>query len=48
VLAPDHFEFCENAVESARIYAGQPLMRRSAHPTASDDSRRAALPHSSP
>src|SRR6202171_347224 len=25
VLAPDHFEFCENVVESARIYAGQPL-----------------------
>jgi phosphatidylserine decarboxylase len=30
VLAPDHFEFCENVVESARIYAGQPLMRKSA------------------
>jgi phosphatidylserine decarboxylase len=29
VLAPDHFEFCENVVESARIYAGQPLMRKS-------------------
>ena len=30
VLAPDHFEFCENVVESARIYAGQPLMREPA------------------
>ena len=30
VLAPDHFEFCENVVESARIYAGQPLMRKTA------------------
>jgi len=27
VLAPDHFEFCDNVVESARIKAGQPLMR---------------------
>jgi phosphatidylserine decarboxylase len=30
VLAPDNFEFCENVVESARIYAGQALMRKSA------------------
>ena len=30
VLASEHFEFCENVVESARIYAGQPLMRKSA------------------
>ena len=30
VLAPDHFEFCDNVVDSARIFAGQPLMRRSA------------------
>ncbi len=30
VLAPDHFEFCENVVGSARIYAGQPLIRKSA------------------
>jgi len=30
VLAPDHFEFCDNVVESARIFAGQPLLRRSA------------------
>ncbi len=30
VLTPDHFEFCENVVESARIYAGQPLMRKPA------------------
>ncbi len=29
VLAPDHFEFCDNVVDSARILAGQPLMRRS-------------------
>jgi phosphatidylserine decarboxylase len=28
VLAPDHFEFCENVVESGRIRAGQPLMRK--------------------
>jgi phosphatidylserine decarboxylase len=30
VLAPDHFEFCKNVVESGRIRAGQPLMRKSA------------------
>ena len=29
VLAPDHFEFCDNVAESARIRAGQPLLRRS-------------------
>ena len=29
VLAPDQFEFCDSVVESARILAGQPLMRRS-------------------
>jgi phosphatidylserine decarboxylase len=28
VLAPEHFEFCDNVVDSARIRAGQPLMRR--------------------
>jgi phosphatidylserine decarboxylase len=28
VLAPDDFEFCDNVVDSARINAGQPLMRR--------------------
>ena len=27
-LAPDHFEFCDNVREGARILAGQPLMRR--------------------
>ena len=27
VLAPDHFEFCDNVSESAGILAGQPLMR---------------------
>jgi phosphatidylserine decarboxylase len=27
VLAPDHFEFCDNVVESAPVRAGQPLMR---------------------
>src|SRR5580698_8810824 len=27
VLAPDHFEFCDNIVEGAPIRAGQPLMR---------------------
>ena len=30
VLAPDHFEFCENIVESGQIRAGQPLMRKPA------------------
>jgi phosphatidylserine decarboxylase len=30
VLAPDHFEFCDNVLESARISAGQPLMRKPA------------------
>jgi phosphatidylserine decarboxylase len=30
VLAPDDFEFCNNVVESARIKAGQPLMRKAA------------------
>jgi phosphatidylserine decarboxylase len=28
VLAPEHFEFCDNVVEGAVIRAGQPLMRR--------------------
>jgi phosphatidylserine decarboxylase len=28
VLAPDDFEFCDNVVESARIFAGQPLLRK--------------------
>ena len=28
VLATDDFEFCDNVVESARINAGQPLMRK--------------------
>jgi phosphatidylserine decarboxylase len=28
VLAPDHFEFCGNISESARIRVGEPLMRR--------------------
>ena len=30
VLAPDHFEFCGNVREGARILAGQPLMRKPA------------------
>jgi phosphatidylserine decarboxylase len=30
VLAPNHFEFCDNVTESARIRAGQPLMRKPA------------------
>ena len=30
VLAPDHFEFCDNVSEGARIFAGQPLMRKPA------------------
>jgi phosphatidylserine decarboxylase len=28
VLAPDNFEFCDNVLESTRIRAGQPLLRR--------------------
>jgi phosphatidylserine decarboxylase len=28
VLAPDRFEFCDNVREGARIFAGQPLLRR--------------------
>jgi phosphatidylserine decarboxylase len=30
VLAPENFEFCDNIADGARIFAGQPLMRRSA------------------
>lgn len=30
VLAPDHFEFCDNIADSARIRVGQPLMRKPA------------------
>jgi phosphatidylserine decarboxylase len=29
VLAPDHFEFCDNIAEGTPIRAGQPLMRKS-------------------
>jgi phosphatidylserine decarboxylase len=29
VLAPDHFEFCDDIAEGTRIRAGQPLMRKS-------------------
>ena len=28
VLAPDHFEFCDNVTEGARIRAGEPLLRK--------------------
>ena len=28
VLTPDHFEFCDNVVEGARIRAGEPLLRK--------------------
>jgi phosphatidylserine decarboxylase len=28
VLAPDHFEFCDNVREGARILAGQRLLRK--------------------
>ncbi|MFL6836715.1 MAG: archaetidylserine decarboxylase [Bradyrhizobium sp.] len=28
VLAPDHFEFCDNVKEGARIRAGEPLLRK--------------------
>jgi phosphatidylserine decarboxylase len=27
LLAPDHFEFCDNVKEGGRIGAGQPLLR---------------------
>ena len=30
LLTPDRFEFCDNVLESARIRAGEPLMRKSA------------------
>jgi phosphatidylserine decarboxylase len=30
VLAPENFEFCDNVMQSARIRAGEPLMRKSA------------------
>jgi len=30
VLAPDHFEFCDNVKDAARIRAGQPLLQRPA------------------
>ena len=30
VLAPDHFEFCDNVTDGARILAGQPLLRKAA------------------
>jgi phosphatidylserine decarboxylase len=30
VLVPDHFEFCDNVKDGARIRAGQPLLRRPA------------------
>ena len=30
VLAPDHFEFCDNVKDAARIRAGQPLLRKPA------------------
>ena len=33
VLAPEHFVFCDNVVESATIRAGQPLMRESVDTT---------------
>jgi phosphatidylserine decarboxylase len=32
VLAPGNFEFCGNISESARIFAGQPLLRKSPEP----------------
>jgi phosphatidylserine decarboxylase len=28
VLAPDHFEFCDDVTEGSRIRAGQPLLRK--------------------
>jgi phosphatidylserine decarboxylase len=30
VLAPEKFEFCDNVVASARIRAGEPLLRKTA------------------
>jgi phosphatidylserine decarboxylase len=32
VLAPDHFEFCDNVIEGAKIRAGEALMRKTACP----------------
>jgi phosphatidylserine decarboxylase len=32
VLAPDHFEFCDNVRDAATIRAGQPLLRKSLVP----------------
>ena len=29
MLAPEHFEFCDNVAESSRVRAGEPLMRKS-------------------
>jgi phosphatidylserine decarboxylase len=34
VLAPEDFEFCDNVVESTRLKAGQPLMRKTAEASA--------------
>jgi phosphatidylserine decarboxylase len=31
LLAPDHFEFCDDVTEGMRIRAGQPLLRKPAH-----------------
>jgi phosphatidylserine decarboxylase len=30
MLAPEHFDFCDNVAESSRIRAGEPLMRKTA------------------
>jgi phosphatidylserine decarboxylase len=30
LLAPDHFEFCDDVTEGMRIRAGQPLLRKPA------------------
>ena len=43
VLAPDHFEFCENVSEGARIRAGEPLMRK---PASSFETRPGGRRHS--
>ena len=28
MLAPEHFEFCDNVMDGARVRAGQPLLRK--------------------
>jgi hypothetical protein len=46
VLAPDHFEFCDNVLESARMRAGQPPMsKRPCGPPLILNPLKGAVPH---